>query len=295
MKTYTQQEKDKIILDWKLLAKELIENAPKVDGELDLAKVGEDYMAKVTPDKLFSGEHGTTELFTQEEPPEFLKNASGSGRIRPIERVFSAKEGETSKTMTIRLDGREDWFIFRVTEIVEPKQLTFEEAKEKLTEEIKDEKARKALEEALQADADKIAEAMKLNEDGAEKKSFKAAADELGIEYSRHYKYIGMPKREEMGTFYGYKDLIDNNVPGTFSEPKIAGETGYIVYVAAKELEEDQASKSKKLQIADKLTDGSEASFDGGSYQPARTGYADILFRAWLANAYEEAGAERKF
>ncbi|MGI9240839.1 MAG: SurA N-terminal domain-containing protein [Verrucomicrobiales bacterium] len=254
------------------------------DGSVDLEKLGEAFIAAAAGKK-FSGTFTTTELFTREEAPQFLKDTRpGRNNRNPIDLIFTAKEGQVSAPEKLSIDDREDWFIFRVLEIVEPKQLSLEEAREQIVETLKDEKARAALEAALEEDAKKIQTEM------AGKNSFKDSADKLGIEYSRHYKYVGQPKPEDIGTFFGYKDLIDSTVPGNFSEPKIAGETGYLVYVAAKELADDPAANNKKLTISDQLMDG--VKYQQYTVSP---GYGDQIFKAWLEDAYEKAEPSRKY
>ena len=253
------------------------------DGAVDLDKLGKSYLAAAAGKK-FSGAHVTTELFTREEAPQFLKDVRPSRESpNPVDLIFGLKEGEVSNMEDIAIDDRKDWFIFRVLEVVEPKQLSLEQAKEQVTETLKEEKAKAALEAALKADADKIKAEM------AGENSFKASADKLGIEYARHYKFVGQPKPDELGTYFGYADLIKETVPGTFSEPKIAGETGYLVYVAAKDLTDDPAANNKKLTISEQLKDG--VRYQGYSVRP---GYSDQIFKAWLEKAYEKAEPSRK-
>lgn len=254
------------------------------DGAVDLAKLGESYLAAAAGKK-FSGVHATTELFTREDAPQFLKDVRPNRNNRnPIDLIFSTEKGDVSPPEKLSIEDREDWFIFRVLEVMEPKQLSLEEAKEQIAEKLKEEKAEAALKAALEEDAEKIKAEM------AGKNSFKDSADKLGIEYARHYKYVGQPKPEELGTFFGYKDLIDSTVPGTFSEPKIAGETGYIVYVAEKELADDPAANNKKLTISDQLMDGIK--YQQYTVSP---GYGDLIFKAWLQDAYEKAEPSRKY
>ena len=104
------------------------------DGSVDLDKLGKSYLAAAAGKK-FSGSHTTTELFTREDPPEFLKDVRPSRSNRnPVDVIFGLKEGEVSAPERLSIDDREDWFICRVLEIVEPRQLSLDEAKEKLTE-----------------------------------------------------------------------------------------------------------------------------------------------------------------
>lgn len=256
------------------------------EGEIDLEKLGAAFIAAAAGEK-FSGTYGATELFTRDDVPAFLENAGPADEARrrnPLDVIFAGKEGALSNPEKFAIDDRVDYFIFRVTEIVEPNQLTLEEAKEQITETLKDEKAHAALEAALKEDAEKIKTEM------AGENSFKVSADKLGIEYARHYKFVGRPKPEELGNYFGYSDLVTSTVPGTFSEPKIAGTTGYIVYVAAKDLADDPAANNKKLTISDQLRDGVKYQ----SYT-VREGYGDQIFQAWLDHAVEKAEPSRKY
>ena len=295
-KALSVKEKADITLEFKKLLKQKIEKGPKVDGRLDLAKVGEEF-ALESKGKLYGANQGISELFTAAEPPEFIKNARSTGGSSPIQQIFASEEGVMSKATRIMIDGREDWLLYRVLEIVPAKPLSFEEAKEKVTEALKNEKAVDALEAALKADAEKIAAEMNLNSESGDKKSFKAAADKLGIKYARHYKFIGQPKQEELvgGTFYGYADLIQATAPGAFSEPQIRGEKGYLVYVASKELKEDDTAASKKAAISRELVAGiKNMRFENGAIVQPSPGYSDELFGSWLDRAFEEASPERK-
>ena len=281
VKIYSPLEKKEIKRSFDRAAKIHIERALKAEKEaknsVDLAAVAAAYLAE-TEGKLFSGSHATSELFSREEPPDFIKDARPPAQAQqPIDVIFGMEKGQLSRPIKLINGGREDWILFRVTDVVAPKPLSFEDTKEDIAKELQDEKAEEALKGALEADVEKIKAEM------AGKNSFKASADKLEIEYARHYKFTGSPTPDELGNYYAYADLIRNTVPGEFSEPKIAGDKGYLVYVAAKAVEDEKPKEAeeKKLTIESQLSD-------------PRFGYGRQIFDAWLSRAYERAEPSRQ-
>jgi len=292
VKLVPEDEKKKILNRFTTLADRLYN---EMGEDADLEALGKKYM-EASKDEMFTGAYGASELFTSEEPPAFLKEARDSSGL--VREIFAATEGELSEFKMLAIEGREDWLLYRVTEVVVPVQLTLDEAREQLTEKIKREKATEALEEELKAEAEKIKTAM------AGEKSFKATADELKIEYERHYQFKGRPT-EDPGDFQSYAQQIRETQPGLFSDPTVVikpgkddAETeknlkeakGYIVYVAEKILDEDDPGiKNDKSEIEKQLVDGFV--YQGRVYQ---AGYVHGIFKAWLDRAYVEAEAERK-
>ena len=284
-KIYTETQKKDLTRKFMKTVKTKIDDA-LANKPVDLDALGKDYMAAAATE-MHSGSQGVTELFTREDAPDFIKNARPSGRApAPIETLFSLDEGELSKPTKLLILDREDWILYRVIEIVEPKPLTLEEAREDIKKELESEKADEALMAALEEDAEKIKAEM------AGKNSFKESADKLGIEYALHYKFTDRPK--ELGNYFSYADLIGNTVPGEFSEAKRSGGDGYLVYVAAKALEDDPAANNKKLSIAGQLKEDRQPTFANGAYKEGAPGYNSQIFNAWLDRAFEEADPSRR-
>ena len=154
-KVLSPDEKKAVEREYMKLTKEKIDAALGSTEEIDLEALGRDYLA-ATEGKYYSGSYGTVAAFAREDAPKFVTDARPSGQSPPlIDLIFAAKKGGLSQPTRIITDGREDWILFRVNDVIEPKQLTFEEAKEKIAEQLKDEKAEKAMLDALEEQAEK--------------------------------------------------------------------------------------------------------------------------------------------
>lgn len=121
----------------------------------------------------------TTALFTKAScPDEFRTATQGPNRKRAVDIIFDATKG--TKPMDAISDahrlGPDSWIIFRLDEIVEPKELDYESAKDEARLDLVKEKGRTKMAEAAEAARAAILELMTGG------KSFEEAAKEQELE-----------------------------------------------------------------------------------------------------------------
>jgi hypothetical protein len=165
--TLTPEEKEKAVLT--------------VGGELDSLwdqiqqKEGDGFDELV---KAAGFELKTTEVFTPESAPEEFKvpmrDAPGK---RAVDILFTRDKGTTAldAVSDVRRLGQNQWLLFRIDEATQPKELTFEEAKDEARLDLVKERAREAMTTAAEEAHTKLLEAIKGG------KTFAEAAAELEL------------------------------------------------------------------------------------------------------------------
>jgi parvulin-like peptidyl-prolyl isomerase len=162
------------------------------------------------------------------------------------------------------------YYILQLAEVIPARPLTFEEAKPKLEDQLKNERAREMITLKATEARNKISAAM------AQGKSFADAAKEAGVTPEQFPAFsMAEPKfeqpdaREVMMTAFEMK-------PGTLSQVVPAASGSLIVYVDKRLPVDEQAFEKERSNVAQSLTRG------------RREG----LFREWLKNRRAEANID---
>ncbi|NNM28903.1 MAG: hypothetical protein HKO57_05235, partial [Akkermansiaceae bacterium] len=125
----------------------------------------------------------STDLYTRDSAPEDLKEPlrDAPGKLA-VDATFERDKGTSpaDALSDIRRVGEDKWFLFRIDDAVEPKELTFEEARERARTDLARERALEAMTEAAEQARTAVAEAMKAG------KSFEDAAKEQDLTFLKY-------------------------------------------------------------------------------------------------------------
>ena len=170
--------------------------------------------------------------------------------------------------------GADQWFVFRLDEVIEAKEFTFEEAKDEARLDLVKERARVKMAEAAEAARTKLLESI------AGGKSFDEAAAEQGLEPVRRdavkqdTRPPGEPTPGELFT------LASKVNPGETSEVltqfnEVRGVSrSVLVHVEKRELVETAVDDAAVDQTLSRMNDA----------------YRQIALQNWLAQKYQKAG-----
>ena len=224
-----------------------------------------------------SYEFKTTKLFTKNTcPPEFRTATQGIKRSRAVDIIFEASIG--TKPMDAISDahrlGADQWFVFRIDEVIEAKELEFEEAKNEANLDLVQERARTKMVEVAEAARTKLLAAI------AGGKSFDDAAKEQGLEpvsrdaVKRDTRTPGEPTPQEIF------NLASKVNPGETSEILTQNNDTRSVYRAL-------FVHVDKRELVETATES--AAVDQALSQANNT-YRRIALQNWLAQKYQQAG-----
>lgn len=205
--------------------------------------------------------------FPRSTPPEELKTKFSFVRM-----VFGLPSAGSSDL----IETPDGYYIAEVTEIQEPTLLSFEDAKETITNKLKEEKRDKAFTEHVKNTRQKIEEGLKAG------KSLAEAAKEAGAPEPRELPVFSQRKRLSEPAAFEIQQAASKTDIGALSEPvkPHLGDTSLLVYVAKKELPKDPKMDDEKKILA-----GQQAL--SASQQPT----ANPIFMAWFNKKRDEAEA----
>lgn len=214
-----------------------------VDGfltELDIAdgegfeKLAEDLNWKVVG----------TDWFTRADAPADLKlSPRGSSAGNPVlAHLFELTlEGDPLARFSEGLAvGQNQWLVARLDDVEEPREKTFEEAREQVLEQYVAEKSREALEEAVEEHLAAIDEAM---EGG---KSFAEAAAERGLEVREHDSFAATDRLEDEPNARQIFSAAATTNPGGTADPLYLPDRAVLVHVLKREVFKDD---NRGLQV----------------------------------------------
>ena len=237
-----------------------------IDDFLVTAAKGGDFAeltAKATAEatgKNYKIASGKTELFAKEEPPEAFKE-----QPQLLDEIFSRATAQPLSNPPVRVaDG---FYVFKVIDFVDPKELTLEEATEEIREILIAQKTQEALEEAGKEMKEKLTAEIKKGT------SFSDAAKALNLLPERIPTFEGSAIA---GDNANLRQIIGDTVAGQVSEAMVEEDTATFVYIASRTISEDaeKTAEEKKKSIATQLADFS---------------YENTIFNAWLDQARVEA------
>ncbi len=227
--------------------------------------VAEDRGTKTFDDivKSVGGEVKTTPAFTQEAPPDELKDSR-----QAVQAAFSLRED--SKTEVVE-DPAKGYYILELVSRDEPKALEFAAAKEKIVKLLKTQKQTEAFDKAVKEIREKLVAAL------GEKKPLADAAKEAGAEV-KDVPTFSMTKPPQGDPYL--RPIVEASSKinvGELSEPVPQGDTTLLIYLAKRELPKDPKMEDDKKTLADNMK--------------RRYGQAmnNPLFEAWFKARKEEA------
>ena len=201
----------------------------------------------------------------RENFPEDLKE-----NMQLIGRVFNLDKEENPVTTFKTIDGF--WFV-RLIEIVEPKPMNFDEAKDILKEKMIAEKSLDKIKSELEEAKNKLSSST------ADGPTIKAAAEKNGYNVSRYSYNLKSPpadsevdsellRRAVLGTVAtkGDETTKPGTIAGKISETLMDTDGGMIVYIAEKSLKSNPLETEVKREISSRI----------------RKQNIDLRFRSWL-------------
>lgn len=202
----------------------------------------------------------TSEPFDLSEPPTELE-----GEIEVLQRAFG--EDMIVNDTLGAVQTAEGIYLLWVDEIIPPQQLTLEEAKDDITETLKDQEIRARLEKATAEAKSKLKEAMEAG------KSFEEAAKDQGIDFQqlKPFDRMSQPEGSDHASVAGFRAVELG--PGEISDPHYTVGGALLVYLKDRVLLERESEPEDREMIAQTLR--------------AR-GVAKAI-RAWFIHQYEEA------
>lgn len=221
----------------------------------------------------------TTELVTKDRLPLDLRGNLRGGGGSVSDKIFGFEVvGDTAadRTAEILKVGSDQWFLFRIDEVAEPRELSFEEAKEEAKDDLITVRADEKVKELSEKQHKDLEKAL------AEGKSFEAAAKELDIKsverdeirMSQRPQGMPAPMRREYGVAF-------RTNPGEVSEisPQLPSDSRTL-FLYLKSREVDRADAENVLAI-------------DSQYDRIKQGNLDMGLDNWLAE--HASTAEFKF
>jgi len=209
--------------------------------------------------------------FSQENPPEEIKDDS-----KIIRELFGMAE---SGGQAIAINTTEGLWFVNLIEVIQPEQMTAEEANQIIKDNLIDKQALENIKTKLE-EAKK--ELTKSTKDGP---TFKTAAEKLGYSVNRYSYNIKSPppsseidtrllRETVLGTFGTTASEEEHATPaGQLSKVLADEENGILIYLAEKRLKPNPAELAIKKSIKSRL----------------RRETIDLLFQSWLTKARKEA------
>jgi SurA N-terminal domain len=186
----------------------------------------------------------SSDSFSESAPPESLAGMiqAGTGSRSIASALFSInKTSDPLSSFTDPLPvGDGQWLVARLDEVIEPRNKTFEEARDQVRSDFVEHKAQEALKKETDEKVAKIKEAL------AASKSFADAAKELGLTVT-HLGPFGMSDEQkdhpESQQIFTVASKVD---PGALAETIDVADGKLLVFVEKRELVKD-ASRSSKI------------------------------------------------
>ena len=251
----------------------------------DLIKAGGNDFEKIAAESGF--EVKTTELFSQSKPSEKLDQAitsqnTDAGITTLADAVFQAPvEGEPDEKLTNPYRTSDGWFIGRLDEVVDPVQLSYEEAKARVTVDLKKKTAR----ENMIARAKELHE--KLSAGVKDGKTFEEAAKAIDekLEVS---KQPNLAKQDFSGIPIQFRSQMPDRTPPAFWAAQYTnpGEISEVKFTPS----EDDPEKALIIFVEKReVTISSDYSRELNQTIDNQSGLARYLaFQNWLYEQYEK-------
>ncbi len=202
----------------------------------------------------------TSEPFDLSDPPAELE-----GELELLQRAFG--EDMIVNDTLGAVQTAEGIYLLWVDEIIPPQQLTLEQAKDEITQTLKDQEIRARLEKATAEAKSKLKEAMEAG------KSFEDAAKAQGIDFQqlKPFDRMSQPEGSDHASVAGFRAVELG--PGEISDPHFTVGGALLVYLKDRVLPERESEPEDREMIAQTLR--------------AR-GVAKAI-RAWFIHQYDEA------
>jgi hypothetical protein len=193
----------------------------------------------------------TSELLPISELPAELQKPVRGGRGRTVEQeIIKARTG-TGNPMDALSEvlgiDEASWLLFRVDEAVEPTEKTFEEAKEEVTADYKEEKGEEALLAAVKEAREEVTKALEADQTVVE------AAEAQGLEASQHLNLTAraqLPNEPNVASIF---QLASQTPSGEVSEVQLmqpGADRALFVYVQERQFVENEQNKSGLTRAA---------------------------------------------
>lgn len=203
----------------------------------------------------------TAPLFTKDAPPESLK-----AEPEILDAIFAHQKD--SRPISDPVKGSKGYYIFTVTQVIEPKQQELAEVKDKVKETLVGQKAQEALSKAVN-DArttfqDGLKAGKKAEDIAKERKLTLSAVKEITV----NEPPMDLPDAREIAT------EAQKTAAGQVAKAVNTDKGAVLVYVAAKELRKREDSAAQRKNTEDR----------NASQERSR------LFNSWFSGKVEEAG-----
>ncbi|MEC8906687.1 MAG: hypothetical protein VX407_06040, partial [Verrucomicrobiota bacterium] len=266
IKTLSPEEKRKLLKEFS----DTLENFKKeIDAkDADFATIAIRYVQSSTGQNSGTVYEKFETPFSQDNPPEEIKD-----NPKIIKGIFEATESTQIETTEEGL-----WFI-KLIDVIEPEQMTPDEANQILKDNLIEEQALKNIIDKLEKSKKELTGSRK---DGP---TFKAAAEKLGHSVKRYsYNMKSPPPSTEidnrllretvLGTFgTSASNEEDATAAGQLSKVLTDTDSGILIYIAEKRLKPNPAEQAIKKSIRSRL----------------RRDTIDLLFQSWLTKARQVA------
>lgn len=215
-----------------------------------------------------------TELFAKDSPPQELAKGIQNNSIGSLANAvfLLPPTGDPDEKLSDPFQTSEGWYIIRLDDVQESVPLSFEEARVKVTVDLKKKLAREQMIEEATALREKIAEAVKAG------KSFEEAAEEAGQKIEKFSNLVA--GQSFQGRFFGnpaFEPAKFTNpgelTPLTFDPSEEEASRALIIYVDKREITKDEQYNTQLENAFNNLTQQSRL----------------IAFENWLNDRYNES------
>ena len=256
-KVLTPEERKKVTANYRDVVQGFLNETRKED--VDFAAAAKKAVASSEDNDVETEYHKIESSFTKGEPDEALADKPAI-----LRGIFT--QDKDKPIFYVRDPSGSGFYVVRITEVKEPRDLTIDEAREQIEEALSSTEALEAIETKLKDAREKLGGT---TSDGP---TFKAAAEKEGFEVKR-VAYESFPRGDTGVDSSALMAAVGDTVPGQMSEVQVDAKKGtMLVYVAEKSTgDSEEAAARKKDAIAYRLRTA------GGQ----RAG----LVRSWLQSA----------
>lgn len=239
------------------LQKEVIDRVNAFTNESQ--KEGAD-LAKIAAAEATKAKVETLPLFARSTPPDALKSEPAL-----VAAIF--RHNKDSQAISDPVSGDKGYYLFAVTEVVEPKQQELAEVKDKVKDVLVGQKAQEAMSKAVNDAREALRKGL------ADNKKIEDLAKELKLTVSPVRELTIAEPAQDLPNAFDIAREGQDTAAGEVTKAVDTDTGAMLVYVAAKELRKRDDSADLRKNVAERVTFGERR----------------MLFGAWFNRKREEA------